>query len=238
MRGLVPSLTLDAQPKTAATGPLATGLAALAASDYATAETDLAQVKGAGKADAKLGLAQAAFEQGKYAEADKHAQAARTSAAHKVKAAVRHPRSLCYGAGVNACAILTNRFTFPQEFYRGSTGGAGGAGGCIGAASAPGTGGAGWPAESLIKAGAVVKTLPAVSGKRYVAAGVHDRAVSGRAQPRCRQRPGSMPRSRSFCASRSARFSASSLPRSASFWREPRECRRLARHPQGSGGAA
>jgi cellulose synthase operon protein C len=80
--------TLDAQPSAPASGPLATGLAALAASNYPTAETDLAQVKGAGEADAKLGLAQAAFEQGKYAEADKHAQAAASSAAHKVKAAV------------------------------------------------------------------------------------------------------------------------------------------------------
>lgn len=80
--------TLDAQPKSPPSGPLATGLAALAASDYATAETDLAQVKGAGEADAKLGLAQAAIEQGKFADADKHAQAAASSAAHRVKATV------------------------------------------------------------------------------------------------------------------------------------------------------
>ena len=80
--------TLDAQPKGAPSGPLATGLAALAASEYATAETELAQVKGAGEADAKLGLARAAFEQGKYADADRHAQAAASSAAHRVKAAV------------------------------------------------------------------------------------------------------------------------------------------------------
>jgi tetratricopeptide (TPR) repeat protein len=78
----------SAQSKSSPSGPLGTGLAALAASDYATAETDLAQVKGAGEADAKLGLAQAAFEQGKYAEAERHAQAASSSAAHKVKAAV------------------------------------------------------------------------------------------------------------------------------------------------------
>ena len=97
MRRLAPTLTLalclvagtlDAQPKAAASGPLASGLAALAASDYATAETDLSQVKGAGEADAKLGLGQAAFEQGKYADAERHAQAAGASAAHKVKAAV------------------------------------------------------------------------------------------------------------------------------------------------------
>jgi tetratricopeptide (TPR) repeat protein len=80
--------TLDAQPKSAPTGPLATGLAALDATDYATAETDLAQVKGAGEADAKLGLARAALEQGKFADAEKHAQAASSSAAHKVRATV------------------------------------------------------------------------------------------------------------------------------------------------------
>jgi tetratricopeptide (TPR) repeat protein len=80
--------TTDAQPKGAPSGPLATGLAALAASDYATAESDLAQVKGSGEADARLGLAQAAFEQGKYVDAERHAQAASSSASHRVKAAV------------------------------------------------------------------------------------------------------------------------------------------------------
>jgi predicted Zn-dependent protease len=97
MRRIVPPLvlalflasgTLDAQPKGPASGPLASGLAALTASDYPTAEKELASVKGAGEADAKLGLAQAAFEQGKYADADRLAQAAASSAAHKVKAAV------------------------------------------------------------------------------------------------------------------------------------------------------
>ena len=83
-----PSASAPSPVKAVASGPLGTGLAALAASDYATAETDLASVKGAGELDAKLGLAQAAFEQGKYADADKHAQAALSSAAHKVKASV------------------------------------------------------------------------------------------------------------------------------------------------------
>jgi len=69
-----------------ASGPLATGLAALAASDYAKAETELAQVKGPTEPDAKVGLARAALEQGKLADADKHAQAAQASAAHRVKA--------------------------------------------------------------------------------------------------------------------------------------------------------
>ena len=88
---LLASATSGGQPsqlKSPATGPLATGLAALAASDYATAETDLAQVKGSSEADAKLGLAQAAFEQGKYADADKHAQAASSSATQKVRATI------------------------------------------------------------------------------------------------------------------------------------------------------
>ena len=87
---LLASGTIDAQPsppKSPPTGPLATGLAALAASDYATAEADLARVVGANEADAKLGLAQAALEQGKYADADRHALAASSSATQKVRAA-------------------------------------------------------------------------------------------------------------------------------------------------------
>jgi tetratricopeptide (TPR) repeat protein len=87
---LLASGSLQAQPSSARapapTGPLATGLAALAATDYATAETDLAQVKGATEADAKLGLAQAAFEQGKYADAERYAQAASASATQRVRA--------------------------------------------------------------------------------------------------------------------------------------------------------
>ena len=88
---LLGSATLGAQPaqpKSAPTGPLATGLAALAASDYPTAETDLAQVRGANEADAKVALARAAFEQGKYADADRHAQAALSSATQKVRATI------------------------------------------------------------------------------------------------------------------------------------------------------
>ena len=96
MRRLAPSLalalflasgTLDAQPKVAPSGPLAAGLTALTASDYATAETELAKVAGAGEADAKIGLAQAALEQGKYLDVEKYVQSASSSAAHKVKAA-------------------------------------------------------------------------------------------------------------------------------------------------------
>src|ERR1700712_2681025 len=54
-------------------GPLADGLAALNVSDYAKAETELAKVKG--QPEAECGLAKSALEQGKFDDADKHAQA-------------------------------------------------------------------------------------------------------------------------------------------------------------------
>ncbi|HEY8073586.1 MAG TPA: tetratricopeptide repeat protein [Labilithrix sp.] len=63
--------SLDAQP--AAGSPLADGTAALAKSDYATAEKELAR---ASEPEAKLALGRAALEQGKFADADKYAQAA------------------------------------------------------------------------------------------------------------------------------------------------------------------
>jgi tetratricopeptide (TPR) repeat protein len=78
--------TLDAQPSPQPSGALASGLAALASADYATAEKELAQVTGAGEAEAKIGLARAALEQGKHAEAEKYALAAMGGA--KVKATV------------------------------------------------------------------------------------------------------------------------------------------------------
>lgn len=85
---------VDAQPAStpsapaAPTGPLGEGLKALEASDYAKAEQTLGAIKGAQEPDAKLLLARAALEQGKHADAEKHANAAAASAAHKVKAAV------------------------------------------------------------------------------------------------------------------------------------------------------
>lgn len=85
--------SLDAQPS-GASGPLASGVAALVASDYAKAEADLAQVKGAGEADAKIALARAALEQGKYEEAERNAQAAASSAAHKVEATALRAEAL------------------------------------------------------------------------------------------------------------------------------------------------
>lgn len=78
------STRLEAQPK--AQSPLSSGLSALAKSDYTTAEAELARVSGAAVPDAKLGLAQAAFEQGKFGEAEKQALAAASSAAHRTRA--------------------------------------------------------------------------------------------------------------------------------------------------------
>ena len=63
--------SLSAQTKPS--GPLADGLAALNASDYAKADAELAKVK---SEDASAGLARSALEQGKYDDADRHAQAA------------------------------------------------------------------------------------------------------------------------------------------------------------------
>ena len=98
--------TLDAQPAQPS-GPLAAGLAALAASDYPKAESELAKVKGAAEPEAKIGLARAALEQGKYADADRHAQAASSSAALKTKAGVlRAEVLLAQGKRKEAIALL------------------------------------------------------------------------------------------------------------------------------------
>jgi tetratricopeptide (TPR) repeat protein len=91
----------------APSGPLASGLAALAASDYAKAEADLATVKGASEAEAKLGLARAALEQGKYADVDKYVQVASASPAQKTRASlVRAQAMLAQGKGKDAIALL------------------------------------------------------------------------------------------------------------------------------------
>jgi tetratricopeptide (TPR) repeat protein len=98
--------TTDAQPAQPA-GPLSSGLAALAASDYPKAESELAQVKGAGEPEAKLAFARAALEQGKYADAEKHAQAASAAAALKTKAGVlRAEVLLAQGKTKDAVALL------------------------------------------------------------------------------------------------------------------------------------
>lgn len=104
--------TIDAQPAAkaaaASTGPLASGLAALDASEYAKAESELAQVKGAQEADAKLALARVALEQGKLADAERYVNAASASAAHKVKAAVvKAEILLAQGKRADAIALLT-----------------------------------------------------------------------------------------------------------------------------------
>lgn len=78
----------------APSGPLGEGLTALAVSDYAKAEAAFAQVKGGDEAEAKLGLARAALEQGRFADVDKHAQAAEGSAATKVRAHVLRAQAL------------------------------------------------------------------------------------------------------------------------------------------------
>ena len=93
MRRLAPALTLasvlasstlGAQTAPKASGPLQSGLDALNASDYPAAE---AQLKNLSEPEAKLGLAEAAFEQGKHAEAQTLAQAAASGAA-RVRATV------------------------------------------------------------------------------------------------------------------------------------------------------
>lgn len=71
---ILASASSSAQPKPS--GPLADGLAALNASDYPKAEAELAKVKG--QPEAEWALGRAALEQGKFDEADKHAQSAGT----------------------------------------------------------------------------------------------------------------------------------------------------------------
>lgn len=102
------TIDADAQPSSAPSGLLASGLAALNAADYAKAETELAQVKGPGEAEAKLALGRAALEQGKFADADKHAQAAAANATLKNRATVLRAEILgAQGKLAEAIALLT-----------------------------------------------------------------------------------------------------------------------------------
>ncbi|HVJ90012.1 MAG TPA: tetratricopeptide repeat protein [Labilithrix sp.] len=104
---LLASGTIDAQPSRVASGPLASGLSALAASDYAKAESELARVKGALEPEAKLGLARAALEQGKYADAEKYVQLAASSQATKSKAGIlRAELLIAQGKLKEALALL------------------------------------------------------------------------------------------------------------------------------------
>ena len=103
---LLASGTIDAQPSPPS-GPLAAGLAALDASDYAKAESELASVKGPAEPEAKIALARAALEQGKYDQAEKHAQAAASSAQLKTRAGVlRAEIMLAQGKNKEAVALL------------------------------------------------------------------------------------------------------------------------------------
>lgn len=74
-----------AQPAPAPSGALAAGVSLLNKSEYAKAESELAQVKGAAEAEAKVYLGRSALEQGKYADAEKHAQAAQASGSPAIK---------------------------------------------------------------------------------------------------------------------------------------------------------
>jgi len=99
--------TLDAQPASKPTGALADGLAALAVTDYPKAESELAKVKGAGEPEAQLGLARAALEQGKLADAEKYANLAGANAAFKVRAAAMWAEVLlAQGKNKDAIALL------------------------------------------------------------------------------------------------------------------------------------
>jgi tetratricopeptide (TPR) repeat protein len=73
------------QPQAAA-GSLASALAAAASSEYARAEQELSAIKGADRPAAQLALARVYLEQGKLADADKAAQQAAQSPAHKAHA--------------------------------------------------------------------------------------------------------------------------------------------------------
>lgn len=93
LRGLAPIAsallvagTLGAEQPPAPSGALASGLTALAASDYAKAEAELSKVKGAAEPEAKLALGRAAFEQGRYADAERYAAAAGASASTRARA--------------------------------------------------------------------------------------------------------------------------------------------------------
>lgn len=100
----------DAQPSRPQ-GPLTEGLAALASANYPEAERILASVRGAGEAEAKLGLAEAALEQGKYGDAQtlatQAAGAPGATATHRTLAAVVRARVLAaHGKKKDAIALL------------------------------------------------------------------------------------------------------------------------------------
>lgn len=87
-------------------GPLAAGLSALAASDYAKAETELSAIKGADEGAAKVALARAALEQGKFADAERLAGAAQGGAAKNGGTVVRAEVLLAQGKRAEAIKLL------------------------------------------------------------------------------------------------------------------------------------
>ena len=92
-----------ADPAHPASGPLATGLAALAASDYAKAEAELGK---ASEPEAKLALGRAALEQGKFADADRLAQTAMGGAQRNRAIVLRAEVLLAQGKNKEAVALL------------------------------------------------------------------------------------------------------------------------------------
>lgn len=115
---LATSALADAQP-TAADGPLATGLAALARTDYAAAEKSLAAVRGADEPRAKIALSRAALEQGRYDDAVRLARAAAASPATRVAAQVAEARALAeQGKNADAIRLLQSAKTAKGEDAR------------------------------------------------------------------------------------------------------------------------
>lgn len=96
-----------AQPSAASSGSLTAGLAAWSASDYAKAESELAQVKGPAALEAKLALGRVALEQGKYVEAAQYAATAGADASMKTPASVLNAEVLlAQGKTKEAIALL------------------------------------------------------------------------------------------------------------------------------------
>jgi len=91
----------------AAVGPLATALEEAKTSDYSKGGADLAAISGAERPVAQLALARILLEQGRYAEADRAAQAAGGDADQKLRALALRARVLfLQGKQVEAIRLL------------------------------------------------------------------------------------------------------------------------------------
>src|SRR5438105_2297335 len=87
--------------------PLAAGLDALRATDYAKAEHDLAAVRGADQPAAQVALARVMLETGRYADAERVAKGAGGSANDKLAAvAVRAEALFAQGKVADAIKLL------------------------------------------------------------------------------------------------------------------------------------